>query len=462
MPPSLTHILNNGRTALLAHQRALASTANNASNVSTPGYNRRESHFSSLRGEDGVQLQVRRSQTATYITDQILDQSAAYGSADAKTSSLNAVDRLFRETDSNIGNAIDQFFNAVRGLALAPADVDRRQEMLSKAEQLAQTIGGVATRIEQERVAVDESLDTMVQKTNALTQELAKLNRDLTMTPGKEAENGAVLDRQQVVLKELSELVPVHSFRDTQGRLTVLLNGGEPLVQAEAYAQLEATPDTTLDGLKRIDLISISGMPVNVTKGLSSGKIGGTVDLRDNTLTGVLDTIDQLAFDLSSQINTVHQAGFGMDGTSGRSMFTDPPATVKGSAKAMAIHADLRDNPSGIAAAQDAATAIGGNEHLLVLQNLEDQPLAGGGTRSFTHEVAALVSTVGQTVKDNEQRLQQTRVAKEAAEGMEQAQVGISLDEEMIDLMRFQRAYQASSKVITTVDKLFEIVMQLK
>lgn len=462
MPSSLTHILNNGKTALLAHQRALSTTANNAANVSTPGYNRRETHFMSRRGEEGVNLEIARRETATYIKDQILDQSSAFGAADAKTSSLNTIDRMFRESDGNIGNAIDRFFNSVRSLALAPADVDRRQETLSKAQELAQTISGTALRIAQERKAVDQSLDPMIDKVNALTQELAKLNRDLNMTPGKEAENGAVLDRQQVVLKELSDLVPVHSFRDKQGQITVLLGGGEPLVQREAFAQLAATPDPAMDGMRRIDLINISNLTVNVTDSLHAGRIGGIVELRDTTLTSALDRLDQLAHDLSVEVNIVHRDGFGLDGTNGRALFDDPPAGVSGSAVNMRLHTDLAGHPDRLAAAVDATTAIGGNDNLLRLQNLEDDPLAGSGTRSFAHEVASMVGDIGRSVKDNDQKIQQTRVAKEAAEGMEQAQVGISLDEEMIDLMRFQRAYQASSKIITTVDELYQTVLGLK
>lgn len=462
MASSLTQILNNGKTALLGHQKALASTANNAANVSTPGYNRRTTNFDAQSYENGVKVSIHRRQTARYITDQILDQNSAHGAADAKSSSLSAVDRMFQEDEGNLGGAVDQFFTSIRELSVSPTDTDRRQATLSKAEQLAQTLSGTATRVEQERKAVDESLDTLISKANALTRELAKLNQDLSITPGKDAENGAVLDKQQTVLKELSELVPLHSFRDKQGHLTVLLGGGEPLVQGKESAQLNAVPDTSLDGLRRIDMIGISGVAINVTQQISSGKIGGTIDLRDHELSGLLDTLDQLAFDLSTQINTVHQAGFGLDGNSGRALFVDPPAGVSGAAKAMALHADLIDNPDALAAAQDTASAVGGNHQLLALLELQDQPLAASGKRTFAHEVAAMVGQAGQSVKDNEERLHQSLVAKEAAEGMEQAQVGISLDEEMIDLMRFQRAYQASSKVITTVDALYEIVMQLK
>lgn len=462
MPSSLTQILNNGKTALLAHQKALATTANNAANVSTPGYNRRESHFNSQRYENGVKVGIHRRQTAQYITDQILDQSAAHGAADAKTSSLGSIDRIFQESEGNLGGAIDQFFTSIRELSVSPTDTDRRRSTLSKAEQLAQTLSGTAKRVEQEQKAVDESLDPLIAKANSLTQELAKLNRDLTTTPGKDAQNAAVLDRQQVVLQELSELVPVHSFRDKQGHLTVLLGGGEPLVQEQQAAALSATPDTSLDGLRRVDMIGISGISVNVTQQISGGKIGGTIDLRDHELTGLLDTLDQLAFDLSTEVNNVHQSGFGLDGVTGRALFVIPPAGVTGAAKAMALHADVIDNPDALAAAQDATSAVGGNEQLLALLELQDLPLTAAGKRTFTQEVAAMVGRAGQSVRDNEQKLQQALVAKEAAQGMEQAQVGISLDEEMIDLMRFQRAYQASSKVITTVDALYDIVMSLK
>lgn len=460
--PSLTHILNNGKSSLIAHQRAIANTANNASNVSTPGFHRRDSNFSPKAFEGGVNLEMSRRQAANYITEQILDQNAALGGAQAKSASLASVDRLFREGEGSMGNAIDRFFNAVRNLALAPADVDRRQEALSKADEMAQTIAGTAKRLEQERRAVDQSLDTLVEKVNSLASELAQLNKDITLTPGEDAQNAALLDRQALVLKELGELVPVHSFRDKQGHLTVLLGGAQALVQADEHASLAATPDLALDGLKSLKFVGISGLEVNVTDKIHSGQIGGILGLRDSTLTAMVERVDALAFDLSSQINAVHETGFGLDGSDGRPLFEAPPVGVTGAATAMAIHADMIDRPDRLAAAADASGAVGDNSRLLELQNLEDQPLAGAGARTFASEVADLIGVVGRTVQANQEQLSRAKIAKEAAENMEQSQVGVALDEEMIDLMRFQRAYQASSKLIKTVDELYETVLGLK
>ena len=148
-----------------------------------------------------------------------------------------------------------------------------------------------------------------------------------------------------------------------------------------------------------------------------------------------------------------------MDGGTGRDFFE--PVALQGAAASLRLATGMADNPDWIAASATADEAVGGNDNLLALVDLESQKVAGGGLRTFAEEVANITSNVGRTSReaiDDESRAQ---LQLGQLEGMRASQIGVSLDEEMIDLTRYQRAYQAGAKIVTTADELYQTILNM-
>jgi flagellar hook-associated protein 1 FlgK len=118
-------------------------------------------------------------------------------------------------------------------------------------------------------------------------------------------------------------------------------------------------------------------------------------------------------------------------------------------------------NPDFVAAAADAATAHGGNDNLLALAALADADLAGAGSRSFAEEFASILGDIGRSSARQRLGVEQGDVQLAQLQALKDGQTGVSLDEELMDITRFERAYQAAARIISTLDELYQTVLSL-
>jgi flagellar hook-associated protein 1 FlgK len=195
------------------------------------------------------------------------------------------------------------------------------------------------------------------------------------------------------------------------------------------------------------------GSSVDVTSNVTDGALGGLREARDTDATNALNQLDQFAYDFSNAVNGIQSAGYGTDGTTGNNLFV-APAAVAGAAKGMALDPAIVGHPEKIATSSTAAGLPSGNDVAGQLADLATTSIGSGGTPTATF--AALASSVGSAKQsaDNENELRTSTVAQ--AETLNSSSSGVSLDEEMANLTQYQRAFEASSKVLQTADALLE------
>jgi flagellar hook-associated protein 1 FlgK len=454
---SLTGVLNTGRSTLLAHQLALQTASNNAANADTEGYARRDVQMRAVGPLSGVEVSSIRRRAESFLGGRILAELAERGSGQAQSSSLSALELRFTEGAGSLGERVDAFFESVRALATNPTDMQLRRDVLEHASSMTDTFNIIARDLTAERRMVDSALGPSVDSANSLAAEIGSLNQRILELETGSQEASDLRDRREVALASLADLVPISTFENDQGQVTVLLDGGLALVSGKEVSQLRAIQDAAYGGYQRIDLLTPGGLATDVTRSLRSGRIGGSLGLRDDVLPALADTLDRLAFDVATAVNGVHFAGYGLDGATGRNLLQ--PVALSGAASALRLETGLSDRPEWIAAASSAGAAVGGNDQLLALHGLGNALLAGGGTRTFRGEVAELVGTVGRLVQDNRESIDRATQQLDQLGSMRESQIGVSLDEEMIDITRFQRAYQAGARIIQTVDAMFESVL---
>ncbi|MEE9384458.1 MAG: flagellar hook-associated protein FlgK [Nannocystaceae bacterium] len=453
----INDILNTGRSALLSQQAAISVTARNTANANTVGYHKRDVILTSQVNPRGLVASDARRDTDAYLARKMLTAEGGVGSASAKRPSLTAMEQLFADREGGLGDTLDAFFNALRNLEVSPMNLDLRRNVLTTGETVAQTVSAVAESLTLERRQADQVVDGIVARVNDLTADIASINKQTSNTPAAAEE---LLDRREVLATELARYVDVSTFVRGDGQMVVLFAGGSVLVDRDRAAQLTSTPDATYGDMRRVDFVGRNGTITDVTSKISTGQLGGAIALRDATITSFIDRLDQFAFDLATEFNTVHRAGFGTDASSGRNFF-DPPAGVAQAASTFALVAGLSGNPDQIAAASSAVNAIGGNGNLLALQALEDQRLAASGVRSFVEELADMLGEIGRSVQSNEQAYETASIESEQLILLNASATGVSIDEEMIDLTRYQRGYQAGARLIHTVNTMFDAIMQL-
>jgi flagellar hook-associated protein 1 FlgK len=456
---TLAGILHIGRSTLGTHQAAIGVVSGNTANADVAGYSRRDvSMRQQVGGGVGIAAVLRRS--SSMVEQRVLMANARFGAHQAKADSLAIVETRLDEGSNSLGSRIDAFFASMRTLATQPADPQLRADVTTHGRALAQAFNATAATIERERAAADAALRTEVARVSELTQAIARANESVAATAPGSSERADQQDARARLVQELGGLVEISTLAGDNDGLTVLLQGGTTLVQGSSAATLRATSDPALGGFARVDLVDVSGAAYDVSGILRGGTVGGRLEARDESLTDVLGRIDAMAFDFMSAFNAAHASGFGTDGVGGRAFF-DGPATVAGSAAGMQLAAGMQDNPAWVAAGGSVATASGGNENLLALIGLADANITQGGTVTLGGGGASLIAEVGRASRAESDAALDAQTQLEQERALLQSQTGVSLDEELVDLSRFERAYQAGARIIEAVEKLYEAVLSL-
>jgi flagellar hook-associated protein 1 FlgK len=230
----------------------------------------------------------------------------------------------------------------------------------------------------------------------------------------------------------------------------VVRAAGTTLVEGNKASSLEVTTDAT--GAMKLLARPQGGAPTDVTAQLSGGSLAGLREVRDVDAPAVLGRLDALAYDIASAINAQHAAGVGLDGVGGRPLFavSAPPD----SARTLAVHPDMVGRPDRVAAASAAGMLPAGSDNAMAMARLSEARVAAGGTKSPAEAYADIVGDIGLRKASAAQEADVRDAMRAQASVLRESTRGVSIDEEMIALTRYQRAYEAASKLVKTADEL--------
>jgi flagellar hook-associated protein 1 FlgK len=299
-----------------------------------------------------------------------------------------------------------------------------------------------------------------VEQVNGLAQQVAALNREIRSAASGGQPPNDLLDARQRAVDELAELTGAKVTATGSGDVLLSLPGGGGLVNGDRAASLTVSPDPANDGHLQVMLQPADGTPPRPLSNTQiGGQIGGVLAARDGALKTAMDDLDQLAFELAGAMNTVHAAGVGADSSTGNNLF-DVGGAVAGAALAFDVYAAVKGNPQALALASTAAGLPGDTTNLEALLSVETTALASGTTaaQGFSQLVTRYGSTTQQALSvanHDEAVLGHLTMMRESARG-------VSIDEEMVEMTKAQRAFEALSKVVQTVDEMLEEVIRLK
>jgi flagellar hook-associated protein 1 FlgK len=230
---------------------------------------------------------------------------------------------------------------------------------------------------------------------------------------------------------------------------------GATLVDDVSSRQISV--DLAPGGDLRIMSQTAGGSGTDVTRYLTGGKLAGIKEARDTDLKEVASRLDDLAYGIATSVNAQHAAGYGLDGVNGRNLFSTT-ATAAGAARALSVSSDVANNPDAIAAAGSPTTLPGGSDNAVLLSRLAVAPAVG--SRTVAQAYGDLVGDVGSRKAAAADNVTLRSAVTDQVTAQRESASGVSLDEEMVALNKYQRAYEASTKVITTIDQLLQELMQ--
>ena len=453
--------------ALDADQSALSIVANNVANANTPGYTEETPNWQQNAPLEinGVSLGAGVTETgATSLRDRVLeerlDQQQQLASASGtRLTALDGVQALFTPDSGStasaagdIGSDMTSFFSSFSSLEANPTDNALRQQVLSSAATLAGDVSNAAASLNAQRSALDQEASGVTSQVNSLTGAIAQLNQQIQST-SPNADAGTLEDQRQQDLSQLSQLIGINQIKTENNGLSITTTSGQLLVSEGASYQLTTG---TAGGVTHFYVGT-----TDVTSQLAGGggELGGYLTARDQDIPGVLSSLDQLAYSVSTQVNSLNNGGTDLDGASGTTanplyIFNQPTA-VAGSAASMNV---VMTDPNQIAAA-GLGQGTGDNTNAAAMANLANQSIVSG--LSPTNYFSNFVSTLGATVSGVQAENTAQNASVTQLQTQNNALSSVSLDDEASSMTTLERSYQAASQVFTMLNTIMAAALNL-
>ncbi len=454
-------IMSIAGQALLTQQQAISVTSHNIANVNTPGYSRQRLKMTTNTPADsavgpmgsGVSGETIERIYDRYLIAQLINESQALGRWDTQKGAVEMVEVIFNEVDgSGLSQAMSKFWDAWQSLANNPDGTTERQILVTASQVLATTFNQLNSDLSQNQQNLDLAIQGTVTDINRLSQQIADLNEKIISSEAGSFSANDYRDQRELLLRELSELIDINTFEDATGAVSVLVANGRPLVSTGQFWQLST--ETNVAGFQDIVWVDDTGNAPNITADISGGRLKGYLDVRDGVIDGYINRLDTLAQTLMTDVNTLHQNGFDLDGLGGEVFFIGTAASD------MEVNPNIVGDLDLIAAASDALTVPGDSRQAIEIANLQYQ-LTMGGTQSYNDYYSAIVRDVGNEVLKSGASYNHQSDMMAQLENQRESVSGVSLDEEMINLLKFQNAYAAAAKLITTADEMMQTILQM-
>jgi flagellar hook-associated protein 1 FlgK len=471
-----------GAQALQANQVAIQTTGNNISNVNTPGYVRQRANFATEvqdtpTGEIdyGTQVTSVENLTSNLLNTMVQQSLGSKGYADNQATLTSTVqDALGEQFTSNgssstsattqagegaIQNALTTFFTDFQNLANNPTSTSARQVLVQDAQTLATSISSAYQRMQstQSQVAADASgITTQV---NQLSAKIASLNQQIVTLQASGTSANEEQDARQSDIESLSSLVNVTATTQSNGMVNVALadNSGVVLVNGIDSNGTGSTQSlsTTYSATGNPPLTVSGSTTGTLGAGVpSSGSLGSDLDVANNVIgspaangnSGILGQLDSVASALITAVNSQNAAGYDLSGNHGGTFFSGTGAAN------IAVSSGVISNPSTIAASGTAGSTLDGSNALAIANLQTNNASILPAFQTMISNLGATVSTAASSATTQDQITTQVQDQRNAVSG-------VSIDEEMTNLINFQQSYAASARFLNTIASMYDTLL---
>lgn len=466
MTASIGSILSNARSALIANQAAINTTAHNIANAETPGYTRKRVDLSA-----GAPVYMPYGALGSGVTindigqvrDRLLDvnyrrQSADASDYDRRSQLLSQIEDLFGGVSgTGLSTALDGFWGAWGDLATNPLNDSARMVARQSGQQVAGQLQRMNLGLDRLSADADLRLRQEITEINKHAADVARLNEQIVAAEATGQTAGDLRDARDRAVDAIAKLGTVQVFERADHAITVVA-GDATIVDGNNSQVLQV--DTT-GATYRIR--SERGTYVNP----AGGSLGAAITVLNTDIPAVRAELDAIARAVVGEVNAVHATGTNPLGQTGVNFFDDfgdintvtagnirVSAAVSADHRAIAAGAGVLDPNTGT-----VVYAAGANDVAMGLAGLRTAGVASLGSRSIADFYSSAATRVGSDVRAAADGAQIHGTLAAQADTRRISVSGVSIDEELTQLIRFQNAYAAAARVITAADELFESVI---
>lgn len=512
--------LEIARTGIFVNRKGLEVTSHNVANASTPGYTRQVLNvksnppsakvgFYSPKFQVGMGADV---QSLEQIRDMFLDMQyrneySRQGEYEIKADNLNFIEAIFNEpSDTGLSAVIDQFFSSLQELSKNPESLTVRALVRQRASALTDAIHKMYKQLEDLQSELNDQVYDKILEINSIASQIADLNQQIFVLELRGEKANDLRDQRNLLVDKLSKIVDTTAYEDKDGRFVVQIAGGETLVNHFTVYELETDkskinrnsgfdsnglptgfkPD---DPLSQQNLYDVPGLFVVMWKdtgqvlNIKSGELKGLLDMRDgvgglnedvvvngqpvdvpnkNDFTGIpyyLNRLNEFALKLIEKFNELHTQGWSLNGQNTSINFFEPPVgQTFFYARYIKVSDAIMNDLNNIATTYDVNNLPGGNDLVVDMLKLRnDTSIFKEG--KFEDFLKSLISNLGVDSQGAKNFAENQKVMVTQLDNRRQAVSGVSIDEEMTNLIKYQHGFQASARMINAFDEMLDVIV---
>jgi len=437
-------------------------TSSNIANVNTPGYSTLRPDFGSTgvfnAASDQQQVGVKITDVERlydkYLDAQAVEQEQYGGYSQSQLGVLNNVQTIFNESTGNgLNSLLSQFWGAWSSLSASPTDMTERDSLVSISQSLASMFNQKSNELINTQQDLNTEISDDVTQLNGYLAQMADYNNKIVQIQNSGGNPTDLLDKRTQLLQQISNLVGVNYYEEANGALNVYISNGRSLVEGNNVWNLavQANPSNS----NFYDVVFQDTPSQTINSALKGGTIAGLLDARDTKISGYLSSLNTMASTIITQVNALHNSGYDMNGNTGENFFS---TATSNAARDMKVDPAIVADVTKIAA---GATVSGDGNVASSIADIQNNASLMGSGMTIDNFYESLISRVGQDVQDAQTNSDHQTAVLNEVQNQREAVSGVSLDEEMLNLIKYQAAYNAAGRLCATANTMMDNLINL-
>lgn len=487
----------NAHRAIMANHTALNVVNNNIANANTPGYSRqrvelspsfayppptRSNFFEHGQTGQGVDVADIVRVHDQFIDGQIRIQESKSGYFTAIRDGLSELEGILNEpSEAGINAAMTRFFESAQALSIRSDDMASRTTFIQAAKSMLDVFQQQANQLQDLRehlvgdpnvpATFDSSVASLlVSDINAELSEIANLNQQILFTAASGITPNDLMDKRDVLLEDLSKKLNITVDYKSYNQVDVILGGNTLVKGKDLLDTLEVVPNLTPTADDEPAFVQLVSTGASINADITGGELGGILKLGGNdpditTVRGLLEDLNALFSEVAVQINALQAGGRDLNGNipvapDDEIFILTPAATLD--IFNYAINTNIVSDPRLIAAASNSTGAFEGvsdGRNASAMANIGLQALGALGGTTVSEYFNATISRLGVDSQATQHTATNLETVIQQLDQRRQSVQGVNLEEEMINLMRYQRGFEAASKVMSIIDEVFDHII---
>ncbi len=396
-----------------------------------------------------------------FLEKQIQKETSQLGYADGRAENMSRIEQVYNEQlNKGLNTSIGAFFNSFRELANQPESLASRTLVREAGLTMGQDFEKINRQLKDIQRDIDFQLKTDVDQLNQMSKEIASLNQKIMQAENLGTSPNDEKDRRDLLLKKMGEKIDISFGEDKFGNIAVHAGKIGILVSGSSANELHCTETGARDRAEIFFKNSENGSSFQVTDLATGGRIGAGIEVRDKVIEDLLGSVDTMAHSMMKEVNAAHIEGFDRYGKEGI-LFFDMPDQVKGAAAVVKINETINKDVGKISVAA-RPDAPGDNTVANVISSLQYQKIMAHGQATFDDYYNTSVGQIGTVVQRAVKNHESQKNIVDQLGNIRESVSGVSLDEEATKMIEFQKAYDASARLIRVADEMYDTVLNLK